>query len=697
MGRKYTILFLLCVLLSSFSLAQTPQEIMRKVQQGKQPTQKELEILQKYADSEAAKYKGMSEDRLHALERKMEEQAEKISGSGLKGDCPKPIAKLPVITSLSKEDYLTLCRSLMKRYGVKSGLDLAKFDAGFASAKSTDAGDLSAVLLTMGAGSAAIYSGALGATKAPGDFFTACNLGAALSGMGEFVPALQVLQYAESLQPGVAQTAVNKGWTYYEMGAFVKAEEVFAKVLLLDKNSSSACLGLAMTAECRGNQAKAAVYYRKADDLRRTPLSFAGVRRTSKKNAGTGNKSDAGTDAGDDSDSSLTTADLPKERKMPFDVYISDMQLPSDIASCPPEAVLEMKFQKEQQDLLTVTERYRLAIERIRGRAEKLKQRAVATNTWIVERDYDDDNLMLEDIFRILWGDNSDFEKVRRRVDDEMQLWLDEQGRFGAEYQRLFEQLARTTDEHARKALEYKICLAMQRHYKQMYAIEYSRANRLSKALGKAARDYYAFTTPIIERRYEPYENELLNSYRQWYVSRMQSEVNRLAASAMSYSLQYKTLECIPPPPPPPVVAAKETRQADSKAENCPLGKGIGGGLGPVSVKLTCSTFEVSAAMGAMASIKHDFKKHETRTFIGAGVKSEFKGTSAEASGGIEMVSSGGSISDIGVKINVKGAIGPVSTGIEGRFMVESGPSVNMEDLSVGLPVGKSGNITLDF
>ncbi len=257
MKSKRIVSLLFCLIFSVFFLhAQIPPDISRiikKMQSGTTITESEQKALENYGQKMQNKYGNGTKS--YQTKNTVASPASKIDAS------TKISSTLPV---LNRESYIRLASSLMQNFGTKSG-NLPKLNELLAkTGKTTEGADYGAIFMMEGAGSASIYTCAWSAVKNPVDILTANNLAVALKNAGDYLKALQILKYANSIKPGIGLILSNTGWVYYEAGEYEKAKAEFDHALKASQEMTSPYLGLGLIAQREGNILKAKEYLRKA-------------------------------------------------------------------------------------------------------------------------------------------------------------------------------------------------------------------------------------------------------------------------------------------------------------------------------------------------------------------------------------------------------------------------------------------------
>ncbi len=711
MARIRFFLLLLALLLSSgFFYGQTAgaqmfppeiQAIMEKLQRGEALSSQEQKTMMEWSASMAP---GRRDDAYgqagddggqESGDGGPYEMAEPPSPSpeGIKAPCPARKKLSVPDETISREAYLDLVRETAEIYGERDADGRREVDSMLGMAQNPgDGSDLGAVLLSMGAGSASIYATAWTALRKPDDFLAANNLGVVLKGMEDYERALKVLRYAESLSPNSFLAAVNLGWLFYEAGDLDRAEQYFVRAGTLDPEAASTKLGRGLIAECRGNHA-----------LARQLLSEALARKYSVAGAAAMVQARAAESEGGDQpqepvsrekspDQEIVLPDLPVSPS-PESVIDADQGLENLQAS------LDNRIRQLGNDIVSLSR----VVARQQARGEQ-----DPGNSVVLYRDFGRELFMFADITNILFGENSLLAKAGNRssghlealtanIDSYNPQFIQDMEK-GQEYleqiQRLGEQaLACGSNEACRRAYEKKIdavkykleqlnyesCRRQKRMLEESYGESFRAWKGYMEAVQEAGRDYYAFTSPLLEKVYSPSLNELLNAKRE-----MRVLVHYKAAVGLSLNLPdmaagYQNLQCVPPKPPQPADTDSPQSQ-DRKPKDCPFKSPLSVKVIVVSFELDCEKVKIEAGEGLLVSYQRDFTKHETT--IGVGVGAQFRGpiASGGAKMGVDITISGDDVTDVGFSSSVSSKAGGVlETELSGRWSLEGGPSVNMQ------------------
>jgi len=695
------------------------QKIFKKLEMRQQLTQAEQKKLEQWSEkmSQAGKlYNGGEEeeeydDDLENIEDEIEspEQESGVQGNAagsFTGQCPRQQGKTFIEEEITGDQYHTLVRELMTEYGNKLGSKLTQVRQMLQeSAKPTDGADMAAIFHMSGWGAAAIYSAAWSAARAPQDILTANTLGVALKDMQEYTASLRVLNYADKLRPGIPVLKINKGWTCYEMGDSESAQRMFNEALRINPDLTAPHLGLGLIAECAGDHFTAMKHLRIALADSYSAAGFAAYRQAR-----------AASDAGGE-DSSAEQETTPRDNS-----NTGGIQLPDLLVSGNPEGMMHMKPSIEHlmngldRRISRLTNDLLSASSTVRSQAAKAH--ANPDGALVFSRDYASEQMMLDDVTELLFGPNSNFGMaVMTGVNDcdrTMESVEDNLGTITQDMEkhlRLTEEKNRILEESIRKVeacgynepcakkvaaetkaaidpidaelaqLIFRICKNTKRGTDMLIGCQSRYYKRANEAFRQAVYDYYAFTDPILERIYSPSYNEMLNLHRELNVLTHQKALAGTALSIADISEGYKSMVCVEPQPETPPKEAEEPELPEKKAKPCPLGDGIKGGFGGFSAELTCDHVTISGGKGLLGSVTRDFNAHQTKIWVGAGVKAEYAGGNVvgEATIGAEfVVGDNSTIEDIAFTSSVKTSLGDlVEAEVSGRISVEGGPQIN--------------------
>lgn len=620
--------------------------------------------------------------------------------------CPRQQGITFSSEEVTTDQYLNLVRDLMTKYGGKLGSKLTMVRQMLIESNvPTDGADMAALFHMSGWGAAAIYSAAWSAEKAPQDILTANTLGVVLKDMKEYHASLQALKYADKLKPGIPVVIINTGWTCYEMGDSESARQMFNEALRINPGLTAPHLGLGLIAECAGDHFTAMKHLRIALADSYSAAGLAAYRQA-KTAADVNGESSAG--------ESQTDGNAPGGQ--------AGITLPDIQVSGPPEGMMQMREPLEQLMAGLDGRIARLTEELLSiSSTVSAQQTRAASNpggSLVFSRDYANELRMLNDVTELLFGPNSNFgmavtagindcDKTMESVEDnlgtinqdmEKHLRLtDEKNRILEESIRKLEacgtneSCAKKVEAEAKAAIDpidaeleqlnYRICKNTKRGTDMTIGCQSRYFTRANEAFRQAVYDYYAFTDPILERIYSPSYNEMLNLQREIRVLSHQKALAGAALSIAATSEGYKSMVCVEPQPERPPKEVKEPELPKKKEKPCPLGDGIKGGFGGFSAELTCDHVTISGGKGLLGSVTRDFNAHQTKVWVGAGVKAEYANGNVvgEATIGAEfVVGENNTIQDIAFTSSVKTSLGDlVEAEVSGRISVEGGPQIN--------------------
>ncbi len=690
---KYFLLFILFVFFQISALAQDSNilKLMEKLKAGKELTKSEEQEMEKWIELQS------NQSKAKASPEKSKIPAKSNSGAM----CPKEQATKPQITPLTSTTYITLAKSLMTVYGPKMGIKVSELNNKLeGSKKSTNGADMGVLFMTMGAGSATIYSTAWSAARNPTDVLTANNLGVALKDMGDYPKALQVLLYAKSLNQGVPLIYINLGWVYREMGNAADAKLMFERALQLAPELPSPHLGLGLLAECAGSHTVAIQHLRKALAGRTSAAGIAAYKKAQESQSNSNNNQSVSSEKGE-----------VKEFNIP--------ELP----------VYEQKGKMEQAEATLNAYSISLSsrINDLHAQAQSLfkiieqqneKARQNPENSIVFARDFSKELFLFQDVHELLWGKSSNWSRKTDEANkllEQIQTFegvdLETQMQIEEKMNKLGEKEISLRTRHLkdfeacgniepcqdkvnakleadlvpinteREQLEYRLCKLQKGDMEVLFSRKYKAWKLLSNELETTGRDYYSFTNPILEKIYAPSLNELQNVYRELAILDGQVAVLAIASELPAQAANYNQLKCVEPEPPRTAGKAEDPKLPKKEKAPCPLGEnGISGGAGAISFELSCEHFKLSGGEGLLWSVKRDFDRHETTIWGGVGATAEYGNgnLSGEATVGVEVtIGQGDVIKDVALTSSVKAGLGGLVEGeVSGRFSVEGGPSM---------------------
>lgn len=620
--------------------------------------------------------------------------------------CPRQKGIISTAEEVTTDQYLTMVRELITKYGGKLGSKLTLVrQMLMESSVPTDGADMAAIFHMSGWGVAAVYSAAWSAEKVPQDILAANTLGVILKDMQDYNASLKALKYADKLKPGIPVVIINTGWTCYEMGDFESAQQMFSKALRINPDLTAPHLGLGLMAECAGDHFTALKHLRIALADNYSSAGLAAYRQAKTAADASGESSEGESQSGANAHGSQGGITLP------------DIQM-----SGPPEGLMQMQEPLERlmaglEDRITRLTEQLLSVSSTVS-AQQARAASNPGGSVVFSRDYANELRMFNDVTELLFGPNSNFgtavtagindcDRTMESVEDnlgtitqdmEKQLRLtDEKNRIAEECNRKLEACgtneacAKKAEAEAKAAIDpidaeleqvnYRICRNTKRGTDMTIGCQSRYYTRANKAFREAVFDYYAFTDPILERIYSPSYNEMLNLQREIRVLSQQKALTGVALSIAATSEGYKSMVCVEPQPEKPPKEVKEPELPKKKEKPCPLGDGIRGGIGGFSAELTCDHVTISGGKGLLGSVTRDFNAHQTKVWVGAGVKAEYAGgnVAGEASMGVEfVVGENSTLDDIAFTSSVKTSLGGLMEGeVSARISVEGGPQIS--------------------
>jgi hypothetical protein len=703
---KKAILFLAAILVVCICFGQDPeiQAIIEKLQSGQQITQAEQAKLKQWSEKMSQQYGGEENKQKSPL-------SAESSGTGTSGNiCPKPAKTIPAITALTRDSYITLAKALMTTYGPKIGDKLPEIKQLLENtSKPSEGADMGALFLMAGSGSSTIYCAAWSAVRLPEDILTANTLGVALKDMGEYIKALQVLRYADKLRPGVPLLSINMGWVCYEMGDPASAKKMFNQALLKDPELTSPHLGLGLIAECAGDHITAENHLRIALAKNYSFAGFAAYKKAKTaqsegKSSGQGGEGNQDKPLQDEKGNS-EGYDLPDLPDLAQPARMAQQEIPLRSYTNRLDSRLTMLFNEFQSVSQTVS-------------AQMMRAKQNPEGSIVFVRDFATERMMYEDVVDILFGPNSNFSRAMNegsancgktadqmtndaeatnqdlekaiRLQKEMNActenYIEAMKACGpndpclkkaeADYNACFEPLKAELEQ-----VMFRICKRNKSVLDLQIGCQQKLYSQSNSAFRSAASDLYAFTEPILARIYSPSYNEMFNIWRELTVLTFQRSLAGIGLGIASEAKGYQDMKCIEPEPPDPPQEVEEPTLPKKKNDDCPLGDGLRGGYGAFSAELTCDHVTISGGEGILGSVTRDFKKHETKLWIGAGAKVEYGhgNLTGEATVGVEVViDNNNTVNDVTLTSSVKTGLGGlVEAEISGRISVEGGPAIN--------------------
>ncbi len=185
------------------------------------------------------------------LEREMVRERIDLPG-GVRGDAVLKEKALAAAAAAKKRAQTGLSRELIG--------NLDKVLAGLESAD--DVNNLGVLLWLDGKSRASVAVLATAALDLPDDFLPFNNLGGALNSLGDYITALLLLRYAESLAPRNSLVLANMGTAYHGLDQPAEAVKAWERSVAVEPNNVEANFGLGMSHLTAGDRGKAESYLR---------------------------------------------------------------------------------------------------------------------------------------------------------------------------------------------------------------------------------------------------------------------------------------------------------------------------------------------------------------------------------------------------------------------------------------------------
>jgi hypothetical protein len=245
--------------------------------------------------------------------------------------------------------------------------------------------------------------------------------------------------------------------------------------------------------------------------------------------------------------------------------------------------------------------------------------------------------------------------------------------------------------EFEEKQNEFKLC----KHNKSFEDYSYSQSYKAWKvrhdAVKTTAMDYYAFTSPIIEKVYPPSLNALLNMQRELRILMDYKVVLDHASGLPDQANRIRKMKCVEPEPPGPPAPEGGEPQVEKSKEPCPFDKPLRLKIVVISMSLDCEKVKLEGGEGILVSYERNFKSHETTIGIGVGAEYEGPGVGAGAKVMVEVtINDNNVVKDVAFGSEVKVSAGRAEAALSGRVAMESGPAINF-DPGVNSGVGAGG------
>lgn len=585
-----------------------------------------------------------------------------VNGFKAKGMCPQGGGSMPVPVP-DREGYLALVNSASQSYKSKLGDVAGALDSLLASAENdNDGANLGAVLTASTAGSAGVYATSISALRNPDDAIIANNLSMTLQGQGDYMTALQMLLYADSISPDMGLTAANLGWVYYNMGDTANAQAMFQKASQLAPNTGKAKLGLGLVAGCQGDYVLAAGYLKESI----TSDSFTEIG---------GDALGTAEGAAEDAGGQPRSEPLSKERSESKSIKLPSFPLFEDIEASSQSEGAEKAIQSQ---LFTLTQQFAQQSYALTPQLlEKFKNQYTVTSSGIeIDYLYHKETFMFNDVIKIIGRNISDVEATA--LEKWGQMLTDHGDRAIQITQKYSDDInACAGDRYCQEVAEYNYCMALKELYSETYAKGYALFKPEQDEILADLDDITAFTSPILAKIYDPVIHDFLEGNRNSlvliiYGATIEMKARYLAALASDWA----ELDCVKPTPPPP----PEPEEIETNKENvnsCDESQKTKIKLPVVTVSFDCSKVKLDVGAGLAFSYEANFKKHTETFFIGAGLSGSagpLGGIGAGAKTGAVITMDSKGVSDFGWLTEVSGSVGHYEGKISSSITINGGP-----------------------
>ena len=600
-------------------------------------------------------------------------------------------SKAPELT-----EYTKMLSALANTYGGKNASSKRRVDGALGRSQPDCAGaDLGAALALAGSGDASVYAILQTARKTPLDFLAANNLGVVLKGIGDYKNALAALLWAEKLRPGATLAQINLGWFWYDLGDCDRAEGYFRKAAARAPDASGPRLGLGLIARCRGDDLTATRLLREALRNRFSGMGAIAYRQSRQAVEDAGNTEAANQPVSDQKGDSQGVT-LPEQPIIENKFAMADMEPKISRA----RNALDQRIQQIENDILPTM---RTVVK------QALRAAQDPDNAVVFQRDFSKELFLLEDITRLMWGPGSiHYNAVQKAVEilksahpvNEHEAGVAMQR--GEKYMRLQDRILLLYDDlhacgssqpcrkpieakidvvrHDMEILDWEFCKQMKSTIDYNYAKVFKAWKVVNDATRETGPDYYAFTTPIIEKVYPPSFNELLNYERELRILNAYKAALGLASGLPNEAKNFRELKCVEPEPlGPPAPEGGDPKVKQSKAP-CPFDDPLKLKMIVVSMTLDCDQVKLEGGEGILVSLERNFKKRETTFGLGVGAQYEGPGVGAEAAMMVEVtVGANDTVKDVAFGSEVKVTAGRAEASVSGRVSMESGPEVGID------------------
>lgn len=559
---------------------------------------------------------------------------------------------------VNREEYIALVQDIVAEYSAWAGAKSYIDGVDGVSADGYDAARAGAGFLFNGASSSAIYATALSALKKPDDPLIASNLGVVLTQACDYVSAKKAMLYADGLKPNTPLFILNEGWIHYNAGDNTNAKSLFETAVALSPDLSSAKLGLGLLSKQEGNDTVAIDYLRQSLSKE---YSSEGARVY------------------------LDIVDTLTQAGTPPEVPISSEKATGGIVLPPIEWAGIERWAANYREISDMWMNF-ANLYLTSSNEAYAHQQDMLNGVWRYEvNPYTD--FLLNDVQSVYLG------KVDRAWNDFIYGESDNFSQIDLDFISTSQTTIGMPPDQA--------CPIIQAAYKRAYQDAIFFWQPYYAVVRPALIDYYADTTPLLDRVYSQPSNKDRNLIMKSYIYGYYSNMLLYAYKTAGYASGWANMADCPPPPLPQAEALETPVLADTPPSECPTGEAVAGvGLGPLSFEFTCDTYKVSFAAGIAVSYETNTKNNATKLFIGLGGNLDFPATTGfGAVAGMQMIDPGvdqfgdAGYTDIGLHAEVSSKLGIAEGEVAGDLTLMNGPSMTLTPKIMFSPM-KPGDIS---
>ncbi len=594
--------------------------------------------------------------------------SQKVRNSDLKA------ARIP--PPLNRPAFLQLLGVLRVDYAKRAGRGISPLDKALATSKSDNAGANAAMALSMaGAAPAAVHATLWSCERRPDDATFVSNLGALLEGL-EDERALAVLSYAVSLAPDGALPNANLGWCLFNRGQLESAKGVFETAAKAAPNSGPVLLGRGLVANRQGD-------HRKAIQLLSQALSV-----TSSASGEEALEESQG-EMSDTLPSSPGEVPIPKREDWTKGAPASNVVIVDPVVSGSNQELYVVGTAKNGGIIKGYNERVRalLARQQHLHPNEGGDRPPVSTPTSLTLFRGDDAMAALAR------AQYTAYEVMRRVVRSPFERGFEGQiERVNLKVQDIQREALAGPPEKYLEALCQRLRPALDVEYgafKASWGGTWEDEQRTIRDYGKAA------AATLSQVRHDDLR-EYLDIERQLHLISMAMDG---PADLIGWNSVGAAIMVCDPKPSEPGTSSVEA-SGDAKKAPCPpfLQQGFGVDLGVASVTLDCEKISFQAGEGVIGRFEHNYVKHEQTYFLGVGVDSKVGvgpvSAGIEGTSGVFVTCSGNTVRDIGLQSSRSAAFGTLKGEVSGTIGLVSGPAystsgtLGIGPVTVGIPSG---------